>query len=513
MFDPVLFDAPSEEAACWQAAVEAEHAGALAFLDRARAIARGFVLASAAGRAEFAVLEVQTSLQVGARTAQAELVEALQLTGRPATCAALESGRLSVGKATVLLAELSGLAEDLAGQVEQYVLDRADARTAQQVRAMTRRRVLRLDPKGAQQRRRARLLQRSITVRAAGDGMAWVSLLMRAQDALAVLHRAELATRTDDHSGRTRDQRRLDWAVQQLTHDQPDQPDQPGQPGQPGGEPAAGRPGGRRRRPVQAIIHVPVCTALDVDDEPCELEQIGALDAEHGRALLAEAELRKACVDARTGEVLSVDAHVIRPVAARSRIHQLQQGGLSAAQAHAQAQAEAVRAALLTMVATTSYQQLDPEPGYRPSANLDRLIKIRDLHCDFPFCSTPSRACDSEHTRPYHQGGPTAASNLRPRSRFHHRAKQAGWTPHPGPGDTTTWISPTGRSTTSPAPHQPPPAYPKDTPLPPPRPPGPQHPPDPDHHHDDPDDTWLQQAQTELTEPPPPPPPPAQPPF
>ena len=310
MFDPVLFDAPSEEAACWQAVVEAEHAFALAFLDRSRAIARGFVLASAAGRAEFTVLEVQTSLQVDARTAQAELFEAVQLTGRPATCAALEAGRLSVAKATVLLAELSGL-------------DRADARTAQQVRAMTRRRVLRLDPKGAQQRRRARLLQRSITVRAAGDAMAWVSLLMRAQDALAVLHRAELGTRTDDHSGRTRDQRRLDWAVQQLTHDQPDQPDQPG------GEPAAGRPGGRRRRPVQAIIHVPVCTALDVDDEPCELEQIGALDAEHGRALLAEAELRKACVDARTGEVLSVDAHVIRPVAARSRIHRLAHPGVT----------------------------------------------------------------------------------------------------------------------------------------------------------------------------------------
>ena len=65
--------------------------------------------------------------------------------------------------------------------------------------------------------------------------------------------------------------------------------------------------------------------------------------------------------------------------------------------------------------------------------------------------------------------GPTCACNLGPLCRRHHRVKQLGWTKH-RTADGVRWTSPTGRTTLSPPPHQPPvadptPARPADDPL------------------------------------------------
>ena len=294
--------------------------------------------------------------------------------------------------------------------------------------------------------------------------MVELSILMRAEQGLAILHAAEAATATDDGTDRTRDQRRADWATEQLLADHHATPAQaPDQaPTMPPTVPAAGVRrtelvlDARRRRPVQVLVHVPVTTALGLDDAPCELERIGPIDADHGRLLLTTAELRKVCVDATTGEVLHVDDRVLRPVPSRARIDELTGAGVLAEHARAQAQAEAVRAALLDLVHNPSVLPTEPEPGYRPSAALSRTVKTRHRRCDFLTCSTSARHCDDEHTDPWPRGE-TSARNLAPRSRWCHRLKQNGWTPRPLPDGTTLWLSPSGRQYAAPPQHEPPP--------------------------------------------------------
>jgi hypothetical protein len=60
-----------------------------------------------------------------------------------------------------------------------------------------------------------------------------------------------------------------------------------------------------------------------------------------------------------------------------------------------------------------------PEPGYRPSAALDRFVRCRDMTCRFPNCDRPAECCDVDHTIP-HPVGPTHPSNLKCLCRKHY---------------------------------------------------------------------------------------------
>ena len=60
-----------------------------------------------------------------------------------------------------------------------------------------------------------------------------------------------------------------------------------------------------------------------------------------------------------------------------------------------------------------------PEQGYRPSAELERFIRCRDLTCRFPHCDRPAEFADIDHTVPYPLG-PTHPSNLKCLCRKHH---------------------------------------------------------------------------------------------
>ncbi|HVM26973.1 MAG TPA: hypothetical protein VM433_04780, partial [Mycobacteriales bacterium] len=450
--DPLLLeDGGSELAAAWQQVFEHDRQATVLHVQRCRAVARGYVLARQAGCDRHdAVAELMGTLSVSRPAAEAVLDDALLLVAHPTSAVAAGAGRFGLPHLKALLRVLDGLNPDVADAVERQMLPRMPGRPPASITEMARRIALRLDPAGAAERRREAARTRRMNLRDAGDGMVELTLLMRAEQGLAILHRAERETLADDGSGRTRDQRRLDWTVDTLLAD-------PGPAGQNGDSdracaqdaddgpvpapaprsPAAGSadpaPGsalvldGRRRRPAQIVVHMPVSTALGLDDEPCDLAEIGPVDAALGRQLLATAELRKACVDAVTGQVLHVEDTVVRPVADRGRIRQLRRHGLTGEQALAQAQAEAVRAALLDMVHTPSVAPVQAEPQYRPSAGLSRLVKTRQPRCDFLTCRCPSRTCDDEHTRPWPHG-PTRADNLAPRSRWCHQRKQNGWT-------------------------------------------------------------------------------------
>lgn len=96
-----------------------------------------------------------------------------------------------------------------------------------------------------------------------------------------------------------------------------------------------------------------------------------------------------------------------------------------------------------------------PEPGYRPSAELERFVRCRDLTCRFPGCDRPAEFADIDHTVPFPLG-PTHASNLKCLCRKHHLLKTfwAGWRDEQWSDGTVVWTSPSGRTyTTRPGSH------------------------------------------------------------
>ena len=87
----------------------------------------------------------------------------------------------------------------------------------------------------------------------------------------------------------------------------------------------------------------------------------------------------------------------------------------------------------------------EPEPNYRPSAELAEFVRSRDLYCRAPGCDVPADRCDLDHTIPY-PIGPTHASNIKCLCRTNHLMKTfGGWHDIQLPDGTVIWISPSGR--------------------------------------------------------------------
>jgi hypothetical protein len=94
-----------------------------------------------------------------------------------------------------------------------------------------------------------------------------------------------------------------------------------------------------------------------------------------------------------------------------------------------------------------------PEPHYRPSAALEKFIRIRDLTCRFPNCDRPAEFCDIDHTTPYPLGA-THPSNLKCLCRKHHLLKTFwtgvdGWADQQLPDGTVIWTAPSGKTYTT----------------------------------------------------------------
>ncbi len=87
-----------------------------------------------------------------------------------------------------------------------------------------------------------------------------------------------------------------------------------------------------------------------------------------------------------------------------------------------------------------------PEPGYRPSAALERFIRCRDMTCRFPGCDHPAEFADIDHTIPYPRGL-THASNLKCLCKKHHLLKTfwTAWRDEQYPDGTVVWTAPSGQ--------------------------------------------------------------------
>jgi hypothetical protein len=104
----------------------------------------------------------------------------------------------------------------------------------------------------------------------------------------------------------------------------------------------------------------------------------------------------------------------------------------------------------LTPVIRGPCQHAGAEHRYRPSRQLQHLVRARNATCTAPGCGRRAASCDLDHTDPHHQGGRTCECNLAPLCRHHHRCKQAeGWRlEQPEPG-VLVWHTPAGRTYTT----------------------------------------------------------------
>ena len=92
----------------------------------------------------------------------------------------------------------------------------------------------------------------------------------------------------------------------------------------------------------------------------------------------------------------------------------------------------------------------EPEPGYRPSAALDRWIRLRDLTCRFPGCDRPAARSDIDHTIPW-PAGATHPSNTKNYCRKHHLVKTfwPGWSDRQDPDGQLHVTTPSGLTYTT----------------------------------------------------------------
>ena len=150
-------------------------------------------------------------------------------------------------------------------------------------------------------------------------------------------------------------------------------------------------PAGRRRKTeIQVIIDLP--TLLGLREDPAHLPGHGPLPAVVARELAADADWRRLVVD-------PVDGHLL------------------------------------------DYGHR----AYRPPKKLRDYISARDRTCRFPGCGQPAARCDLDHVAAW-KPGRTAASNIIPLCRHHHRLKtHHRWQVTLNEDSSVDWQSPAGR--------------------------------------------------------------------
>ncbi len=503
-----LFGSTREQAAAVRAAARAS---AAAFVAEQKAL-HALWLAAAPEQREFVAGEVACLLHVSPRTGADRVGTALRLVGLPRLLSAVEVGLLAVPHALALLAEVEHLAAPHAAAVLADVLDgpldadgRLDA-TPSQLRASARRAAITVDPDAARRRHDVARATAGARLRPQPDGMADLVLGCTAVEGASVLAalrgRAAAMTFTEDL---TEGQKQIAALLHAL---------------------------GCERVQVQAVVECPVeravdlhalsgvaawtvdvrmpaAVALGLSDHPALLAGYGPIGADQARALLPQADLVKACVDASTGEVLAVEQGVrwrtwargwagrtgtgraapgraaprdgaapggqlperadrSSPSAAPSRPEDRPAASDRAPTGDSPSdRALALRAALIEMATTASALPDLTSDRYVPSAALGRLVDLRDVTSVFPGDGTPARRSDRDHRLPWPLGH-TEPDNLQSLSKHWHRAKhEGGWTSRLLDDGTVRWTSPGGGTYDRRPVRTPPPPVPAGSTLPP----------------------------------------------
>ncbi|AZP23337.1 HNH endonuclease [Streptomyces aquilus] len=339
-----------------------------------------------------AVEEVACALRLANQTAAQRLKVATLLAGRHgATCRLLAEGRISYVQAMAVAEQLEVLDDEVAGRVEAALVDKMPGQAAGQTRAALRRQILRADPKGAEERHRARVGERRIQHYPQDDGMALFGAVLPAQQAALMEQAVDVRARGYEADGRSLEQKRVDALFDLVVN-------------QPGASVSGEAAGGRSAAVVQ--VTVPFDVLLGADDGPAELKGYGSIGASQARelAFAPGTVWRRLLIQPETGLLVKTDPTTYRPTAETER----------------------------HVIARDQYCAF-------PSCRM--LARRCDLDHVEPF----------DHRNP-ERGGQTTPDNLQPLCRRHHRLKthHPGWKVTRAPrSGVSTWTAPTGHTYTN----------------------------------------------------------------
>jgi hypothetical protein len=325
------------------------------------------------------------------------------------TGAALSDGQIDMPRARAIVRGLADEPASVALAAQELVLPRAPGRTPAQVRQDVERALNQVDGEHAVDRHRDARGGRAVSrPRVLQHGMAGTWLVLPAVAAVQVDAALDAAARRARSAGdeRTFDQLRADELCDRVlgraaapgAGDQADDPAvraaartlrdgafellEPAEGEAPKASTSRGGSSGWDDTRARVLVTVPLSTLMDLDDQPGELEGLGPVDAVQARALALGGVWRRVVTDDLSGTVLDVGR-------------------------------------------TT----------YRPPAALAEHVRVRDRTCVAPGCSVPAWRSDLDHTEewdkpregePPRPPGATAAANLGPLCRHHHRLKTTG---------------------------------------------------------------------------------------
>jgi len=399
----------------------------------------GELLARRKADSSYPADDLACALSTTRHAAHALVGRADGIASHPVLGDALRAGLLDARKVDLLLDEVARLPREDADAVLRASIGEADGLTGPLLRRTTRRLVAAIDPDAARKRAVTARSERCVRLDWAADSMAWVSALLPAADAVAAFSvidtLADAAASADDD--RTVAQRRADafsdifCAIVATGH-----------------TPAGLRLPQRQGTAPGVHLTVAASTLAGEDDLPGELAGYGAIPAALARDLATQAQRYRTALIDPDGHLVAL-AHRTAPI--------------RSAPTHAAEPPTRTPAGTPTGPpppdandpAPTS--PAEPEPGYRPGAQLRRFVVARDQTCVFPGCRQPASSCDLDHIDPYDGERSaveqTIAANLQPLCRHHHRTKtHRGWRMHrdPNTGDVHA-TSPDGITYTRPA--------------------------------------------------------------
>jgi hypothetical protein len=383
---------------------------------------------------EFASAEVGAALGMSPGSADLELSFAYELSERlPQTRAALLAGRISLGKAQAIAGETSCLRPELAAEAEEFILAADAAKEigltrAQLVRRL-RRKVLELDPAGAEQRRREAHQGRRLRFGSGVDGTGSIyglDLPLTGTAAAQAFVKAAAKRLERAGDGRTMAQIEADVFLDLLRG----RPTSPASSGATDTDADTAAPSGSDGVD-DGLDARPVVDPDAPSAEGADAERAGAEDGvvEGGdERLVAKVEL---VADLETWLGLAARAGQLRGLGAISpeviaEIQNAAAGGFEYCRT-------------VTVGGKVVHHQ-GSSRRYKPTAAQRRLIQAMRRTCSQPGCSRPAAQCDLDHTVEHRRGGPSCACNLAPLCRRHHRAKHEGrwfWTQNQ-PGHLTT---------------------------------------------------------------------------
>ncbi len=256
---------------------------------------------------EFAGEELAAELGVAPAVGSRRLQLAAEVCSRlPASLHALYEGHIDLQRVEALARQTAALNAAQAGAVEQAALEQGRRASHAAFRAAVRRRVLKVDPDGADRRHRHAVRGRNLRITDEENGMATLRALLSAERAVSVYHRIDALARraaADPEEKRTLDERRADVLYDLLM----------------------GQDRNRVRTEMQVVV--PISTLMGLSDEPGELAGYGPIPAELARELAAgsRSTWRQMLTDPRDGQVVKVGARrfpspgVARTVRARNR--------------------------------------------------------------------------------------------------------------------------------------------------------------------------------------------------